>query len=112
MNNKKLYNNIIKDISKSLKLHLNENLRRNVGKVTMLSTPVQISNVILQEPIFTDYIHSLWYRNFVLKGGAAFMEKVHGMDSHTFVCNTIESVNMLKKWLQKYSPDTIIDTLN
>ena len=40
MNNKKLYNNIIKDISKSLKLHLNENLRRNVGKVTMLSTPV------------------------------------------------------------------------
>lgn len=107
MYNKKLYNNIINDISKSVKSHLNENLRHNVGKVTMLKKPEQVSNVILQEPIFTDYTHSLWYRNFVLKGGSAFVEKLHGMDSHTFVCNTVESLNMLNKWLQKYSPDSI-----
>lgn len=113
MNNKQLYNNIIKDISKTIKnkLELNENLRHNVGKVTMLKYPIQISHVDLIEPIFTDFTHSLWYRNFVLKGGSAFVEKLHGMDSHTFVCNTVESVNMLRKWLEKYSPETNIENL-
>ena len=111
--NNKLYKNIINDISKTLKtkLQLNENLRHNVGKVTMLSQPLQVSYVNLVEPIFTDFTHSLWYRNFVLKGGSAFVEKIHGMDSHTFVCNTVESVKMLKKWLEKYSPETNIENL-
>ena len=108
MNKKELYELIMKKVSQDLKQTLNEGLRHNVGKVTMLAKPIQVSNVDLNEPIFTDYQHSLWFRNFVLKGGGAFVEKRQGMDSHTFVCNTVESHKMLQKWLSKYAPEYIV----
>lgn len=108
MNKRQLYERIMKDVSKEVKRSLNEGLRRNVGNVTMLKTPIQVSNVDLIEPIFTDYQHSLWFRNFVLNGGGAFTEKRQGMDSHTFVCNTVESHRMLQKWLSKYAPEYTI----
>lgn len=109
MNKEQLYNRIIKQVSKDIKKSiLHEGLRHNVGKVTMLEKPIQVSNVDLIEPIFTDYQHAIWFRNFILKGGGAFVEKRQGMDSHTFVCNTVESHKMLQKWLSKYSPESMI----
>lgn len=108
MNKRQLYERIMKNISKEVKRSLNEGLRHNVGKVTMLKTPIQVSNVDLIEPIFTDFQHQIWFRNFVLNGGGAFTEKRQGMDSHTFVCNTVESHRMLQKWLSKYAPEYTI----
>lgn len=108
MNKKGLYERIMNEVSRDLKKTLNEGLRHNVGKVTMLAKPIQVSNVDLYEPIFTDSQHAVWFRNFVLTGGGAFVEKRQGMDSHTFVCNTVESHKMLKRWLSKYSPESVI----
>lgn len=40
MNKRQLYERIMKDISKEVKRSLNEGLRHNVGKVTMLAKPI------------------------------------------------------------------------
>lgn len=40
MNKKELYEHIMKEVSRNLKKTLNEGLRHNVGKVTMLAKPI------------------------------------------------------------------------
>lgn len=40
MNKKELYERIMKKVSQDLKKTLNEGLRHNVGKVTMLAKPI------------------------------------------------------------------------
>ena len=40
MNKRQLYERIMKDVSKEVKRSLNEGLRHNVGKVTMLAKPI------------------------------------------------------------------------
>lgn len=110
-NKRKLYNDIMNNVSKVVKKRLNENMRKNVAKVTMLDKPVKVSNIQMNEPIFYNPSLSLWYRDFVLHGGAAFVEKVQGMDSHTFVCNTEESRKMLERWLVRNNYENGLDQL-
>lgn len=109
MNTKKLYESIMQSVSKEIKTVLNENKipNKRVSKkiLSPLKSQIIYSNIALNEPIYSNVSHSIWYRSFVLNGGAVFVEKIMGMDVHTFVCNTKEANIQAQKWILKNVPD-------